>query len=668
MSNISIEERVREILHTKDISDLQRIVLLVAIIRPSSASEEQQANTTVIEIAHALAKDTNLASELLSFLKRTIKSYQIPKLLTEGGIVSTKSFWSDLISKLNRKFLPTYYPENDIRHLVREAFNRSTDYIWLSSIKQESWQELYDALVTTDDTTANIYSTPSYLLNSIQVLAQRITAIAYEPEIDSKLPEIESPTSPYAEITRSAILFIKGIRANEQSDKIAKLGEELNHQITACKQGVEHIYNTKDQYGVDMHFVYLIKRLEQQIERIGLLSRVVLTRGTSTMGTSIFQLLIHLVKAEKQQNSIQNHIHSNLQLLLYKIAVNTSKVGEHYKVASRKEYFTMLRSALGGGLIVGILACLKIGISYMPLSPLGTAFFYSLNYAAGFVAIYMLHFTLATKQPAMTASTIAKTLANGDAANVITSDTRLLIKQIARSQIVSLVGNVVAALPFAWILVKTFTFTFGVHIAEPAKSIHLMDDINPWQSMSLYYAAVAGVYLMISGLIAGYYENLILHNNFYLRLKNHKGLKHLLGQPRLERLSLYLSNNLGNIAGNVFLGIFLGATATIGHFIGIAVDIRHVTFSAANFGIAIAEYPSSIPANLLVGVIVGIVGIGIVNVIVSFGLSIAIALYSHGANPSQYLRLMTDLAKDFIKAPHLYIFPVRNKKAKKDEE
>lgn len=671
MNPTSVEAKLREILYTEGASDLQRVSALVGMVRPATASDTKAANASFKEIVDALTKDSSLGTTLSEIILRIADSYHLQKFFTECGIVSTKSFWSDFFAKANRKFLPEYYPEDDIRHLIREVFHRATDYIWLSALSDETWEQLCNVIKTTDKSDSTIYSNPSYLLESIQILAQRITAIAYEPEIDSKLPDIEDISSPYVDLTRGAILFIKAIKANEQSELVRTRGEELMQLITQCRQGVEQIYENKDQYGVDMHFVYLIKRLEQQINRLQLLADVVLTRGTRQESTSIHRLLAHLLKAEKQQNSIQKHIHSNLQLLLYKIAVNTSKVGEHYKVASRMEYFIMLKSALGGGLIVGLLACLKIGISYLPFSPLGTALGYSINYAMGFVAIYMLHFTLATKQPAMTASTIAKTLADGDSTNVITNETRLLIRQIARSQIVSLVGNVAASLPFAWLLTKLFTLALGSHIATPAKSIALMDDINPWLSLSLYYAAVAGIYLMISGLIAGYYDNLILHNSFYLRLKSHYRLRKILGQRRLDKLSLYLSNNLGNIAGNIFLGVFLGVTSTIGHFIGIPIDIRHVTFSAANFGIALAEYPGLIPANMLAGVAIGIFGIGLVNVFVSFGLSIAIALYSHGANPSEYVRLLKDILKDFLKAPHLYIFPAKDRKlteAKKDPQ
>jgi site-specific recombinase len=70
----------------------------------------------------------------------------------------------------------------------------------------------------------------------------------------------------------------------------------------------------------------------------------------------------------------------------------------------------MLRAAIGGGFIVGFLCIFKLLLSKLETSGFGHAFYYSLNYSLGFIAIYIFGFTLATKQPAMTAATITKLL------------------------------------------------------------------------------------------------------------------------------------------------------------------------------------------------------------------------------------------------------------------
>ena len=664
MSKVTFESNLRILMSDKRRSASQVLVDLVGLIRPAVASDVKHARERFVWLVELLEEDDLLASQVADCLFDVLHGYRSEKLFAESGIVSTRSFWFDLKAKLNRKFLPEYYPDDDIRLLLHEVFHRRTDYIWLSMLLHTDWHRFMETLRKSEGPLQRL-GFESTISDSLIVLAQRITAIAYEPEIDSKLPELESINSPFLELARTTNKLVKARRNPSAAHEVVHYEEAIIGHLDKCRKLIEHIYENKDRYGVSMHFIYLIKRFEQQVERYAMLFITLWSSDSSKVDDGILHLVVHLVRVEKQRNSIRKHFHTNSRLLLYKIAVNTSKTGEHYRVASFKEYILMLKAALGGGLVVGFLACVKIWVSYLPLSPLGTAFGYSLNYAIGFVAIYMLHFTLATKQPAMTASTIAKTLANAGSDQIVTSETKLLIRQIARSQFVSLIGNVAASLPFAWLLAVAFSYIDGGHIVNAAKSVSLLDEISPWTSLSLFYGAIAGVYLMLSGLIAGYYDNLILHNSFCLRVRSHKLLRRMLGQRRLNAFAHYLSNNIGNLAGNVALGIFLGATSTIGYFVGLPLDIRHVTFSAANFGIALADHPGLIPLGLLVNVSIGIFGIGLMNVVVSFGLSIAIALYSHGANPSDYLRLIKILGKDFIRAPHQYILPLRRRRMKR---
>jgi site-specific recombinase len=67
----------------------------------------------------------------------------------------------------------------------------------------------------------------------------------------------------------------------------------------------------------------------------------------------------------------------------------------------------MLRSGAGAGLIIAVMAWIKIQIEAMGLGEGATTLWVSLNYGLGFVLIHILHFTVATKQPAMTAARLA---------------------------------------------------------------------------------------------------------------------------------------------------------------------------------------------------------------------------------------------------------------------
>ena len=73
----------------------------------------------------------------------------------------------------------------------------------------------------------------------------------------------------------------------------------------------------------------------------------------------------------------------------------------------------------------------------------------------------------------------------------------------------------------------------------------------------MLHAAIAGVYLFLSGLIAGYYDNKAIYRRIPERLAAHPLLNKLLGKHRAWQLGHYVEHNLGALAGNFYFGLFL---------------------------------------------------------------------------------------------------------------
>ncbi len=108
---------------------------------------------------------------------------------------------------------------------------------------------------------------------------------------------------------------------------------------------------------------------------------------------------------------------------------------------------------------------------YIPGSDFSHAFLYSMNYAMGFVMIYLMGFTLATKQPAMTAATMTKVLS--EEGNVQRNNTEFahLVSKLFRSQFIAFVGNVLLAFPVALAII------YGLDVFSH-KTWQLTDQIN----------------------------------------------------------------------------------------------------------------------------------------------------------------------------------------------
>ena len=101
----------------------------------------------------------------------------------------------------------------------------------------------------------------------------------------------------------------------------------------------------------------------------------------------------------------------------------------------------------------------------------------------------------------------------------------------------------------------------------------------------------------MAGVISGYYDNSVIFNKVPQRLKAHPVLKKLISTSTLQKIGNYIEHNSGVIIGNFILGILLGITGTVGVIFGLPIDIRHITFAAGNFGLALATLGTKITLN-----------------------------------------------------------------------
>jgi site-specific recombinase len=222
---------------------------------------------------------------------------------------------------------------------------------------------------------------------------------------------------------------------------------------------------------------------------------------------------------------------------------------------------------------------------------------------------------------------------------------------------VSIAGNVSITMLTAFAIALTAVQFVGWSAAGPEKATHLLHDLHPWHSLALLHAAIAGVYLFLSGLISGYYDNQALYHRIPQRLLRVKWLRALLGQSRLDRFAAYVERNLGALAGNFLFGCMLGVTPVIGEMLGLPLDIRHVAFASANFAYGLVGVQFAVPPSLVVVSFAGVLLIGLVNLVVSFSLALSVALRSRGITPEQTEGLRRRLLQRFLARPRDFFWP-----------
>jgi site-specific recombinase len=341
-----------------------------------------------------------------------------------------------------------------------------------------------------------------------------------------------------------------------------------------------------------------------------------------------------LLAGEAGRNSVRALLRDTGSTLALRVTDNAARSGEHYITESRSDYYALFLSAFGSGLIIAIMTLQKIFIMDAHLPALTEALLVCLNYALGFVFIHIIGGTVATKQPAMTAAAIASTLGQNNDKNM--ASTAQLIARTSRSQLASVLGNVGLAIP---------------------SGAAMLTASHPWLSGSLIFAATAGFCLFLSGVVSGYYDNLNAYNRIPERIRQW-GRRHPRMPARMvEGLASYIDAHLGALMGNFLFGFMLGGVSSLGHMTGLPLDIRHVAFSSAQLGYALAGSGFSPAWGLFLMSALGVALIGLTNLLVSFALALWLAFRARQLQPRLYLKLLQTVWNLFKAEPRRFFIP-----------
>lgn len=144
--------------------------------------------------------------------------------------------------------------------------------------------------------------------------------------------------------------------------------------------------------------------------------------------------------------------------------------------------------------------------------------------------------------------------------------------------------------------------------------------------------------LFLSGLVAGYFDNQARYLQLGDRIARSSRFRWL-GPDRALALGRYIDDHYGAILGNMFVGMYLGLAGGLGAMTGLPIDIRHVTLSSANVGLAATSLGWHTLPAAIAWAAAGIVLIGMVNLLVSFALALYVAMKSKRLGVAQLFTL-----------------------------
>lgn len=634
---------------------LEFLISFFSVIRPGKNSKDPAKNLQSL-LVH-MERHPILLSNLHNALLSQLIHSDLSLAFTESGIPLANGFWQEFFGRLRHKFIPALQKENDFLYVVSKIFYRPDDYRWVEAIPHGQWKQFFESVglaFSVDDRNILIQ-----LMQSLKILSFQVANLGLEKEVRRHLASQNIDENPFVNQIEH-ILNIEKAFHSEDVDLLTTESERLQKLAERGIESIEYIRLNHSGSGTSIHQTYTLLILSNKLSRIELITDIL--DGNSHFNSDNFiSFFKMLVKNENRKNSIREFLSQSLGYVAYQIAEHKGSKGSHYITSSKKEYRKMMWSAMKGGGITAFIAIFKNLISEFELPIFWHGFAYSVNYSIGFLIIDATGSTLATKQPAFTASAVASSLdTKGNTYKPNLYNLAITVAKVSRSQIASFIGNLLIVFPGAFLLAWLYDLVTKTKILEGDKARAMLESQHPWHSLSLFYACNTGVFLFLSGIIAGYVQNKILYGRIGERLLDHPWWKvDSSPEKRIRRIN-FIEKNAGSIIGNISLGFMLGMSSIVSKFLGFPFDIRHITISAGNVAIAIYGLGfRNIPVTYLVIVFLGVLAIGLLNFLVSFSLAFIVAVRSRGVELKDYPEFLGILTRYFIKKPLDFIRPRR---------
>jgi site-specific recombinase len=635
---------------------------LIALLRPANITESTNGERQKALLAR-LQADPELLAAFRHHIVHFIATRRLVTFFTDSGILPGTGFFSEWWRILWNRILPEVPDERRLKDCLHVIYDRSDDWRWLEQQPPEASQHLWSLLAPTEEL-RNIdwLSIQDQILDSVLLLAHRVSGLGVDSELMRAAPDFDENSPRFIALSAEALDFVNAFRQHINTvEPSLDDGSQLLVMADQCQETLQRIRKRALTVGTSLHLSYILTRSEQSLERLRELVAILISadRNQEEAITAWSTFAREAFLAENRRNSMRYYMSQLSRLMAVRVTENAARSGEHYICETKSDYQQMWRSAAGAGVLIGGMALLKIFAAGLHAPLFVEAFLFSMIYGLGFVLIYLLGMTVATKQPAMTAQTLASLLSDikpnraADLERVVD-----VVAAVCRSQLAAIGGNVMLALPVAIGLGWGLSELAGVPIISMEKGAHLLEDLDPL-SWAIPHAAIAGFYLFLSGLITGYFDNQAAYSDFGARIARLRWLQKLLGKDRAQRFGFYIQERMGGIMGNFLFGCMLGSTGVIGTILGLPLDIRHIAFSSANIGYALLGFDFALPLKAVLWGALGIALIGMTNLVVSFALALRTALRARRVEFEHWTPLLSAIWRRFRQHPRSFLLPPR---------
>jgi site-specific recombinase len=585
-----------------------------------------------------------------AILRSIIHDTSALDLFVNTGVHNQQGFSAEMIDRLHYKFLPQASNYANLASFFSQTFDQEEDYLWIEQMDKKVFQDLLALFSYEENESIPWNSLIEDAKDAILLLSTQIHGAGLSTPIRSRLTETHFKDLPFFELP----FLAKKLVETEDSDQRLVLALQLEKLLGRCQLAISEVYTHLSEYGVSINIVFLLDRMEGQLRRIRNLIELVLShvRNPEAVSQFVSTLMVENVRFHKLSALFAD----NLALISKKIVERSAETGEHYITRNRSEYLYILQKAVGGGFVTAFTTLIKFLIYRIDASIFFTGFFATLNYSISFIAIQLFGFTLATKQPAMTAPALAAKMHRVNDPEALENLVDEII-HLMRSQFIAVLGNIYAVVPTMMLISFAWFMTFQSHLLGPENAHHTLHSFSILGGMAPY-AAFTGIILWLSSVIAGWMDNWFAYHRLTSAISQNRRMTFVFGESGAKKVALFFRKNISGFSGNISLAFFLGFIPAVGTFLGLPIDVRHVTLSSGAMGAAIVSLGLDCFSTWEFWLAaVGVVVCGFLNVIVAFSMSMFVAIRARRVQLPQRKQIYKAVVARIKKQPLGLFYP-----------
>jgi site-specific recombinase len=568
-------------------------------------------------------------------------------LFAEVGFAPRMALWHEFLGRLRRRLLPGTTDTRDLADLFELLFGSEADEDWIAAIDDELLARLGLLFSATPDDGWRVEARAA-----ITVLVSHVHAAGLAGPLRVRMDAQLVQDKPFHQLPAAWEAAERAMVAGDAA-ALAPATQYLRALLDRCRDAALSVPEHLEAHGVSVDLMFSVEQLTARLDRVEALLACLLSREPQR---ELLRLVAGLVRVVHERRSLRTLFARHYSLLARKVAERSAETGEHYITRSREEYRDMLRRAAGGGAIIAGTTLLKFLIAMLGFTAFWGGFWAGVNYAASFVIIHLLHWTVATKQPAMTAPAMADKLQHIDRDEGVEGFVDE-VTHLVRSQVAGIIGNLALAAPLVLAVQGLCWLAFGAPLVGEKDAAYVLHSLSLF-GPSLLFAAFTGTLLFASSLIAGWVENWFVFHRLDSAIAWNPRIIGLLGQGRAQAWSRWWRANISGLTANISLGLMLGLVPSIGAFFGLGLEVRHVTLSTGQLAAAVGALGVGVMATWAFwSCVICIAGIGMLNVGVSFFCAFKVAMRSRGIRLADRRRVYAAVRSRLRRAPLTFLVP-----------